>query len=283
MKRHSQSGQVLLITLLVLSIAVTVALALIARTTTDVSISGQVEDSARAFNAAEAGIEQSLRSGLGTDTAQVLSNGSQYQVSVANIGGATGVYQFPQKALRGVVQTLWLTNHNADGTINDSWSVPAGSDTPYAATTIDVCWSKETVAPALEISIWKDTDQVYRRTYDPEATRRADNFFSSVTATTGTNCGSANMYRQHITFTSDFNAGIRTTTTMRLMRIRPIYSDATIAIDTGANHLPQQGKRIESVGTSGAGVTRRIVVYQQYRAPLSLFDNVLYSQTDLAQ
>jgi hypothetical protein len=91
------------------------------------------------------------------------------------------------------------------------------------------------------------------------------------------------MYRQHITFTNDFNAGILTATTMRIMRIRPIYSDATIVIDTGNNHLPQQGKRIESVGTSGAGVTRRILVYQQYRAPLSLFDNVLYSQSDLTQ
>lgn len=277
-----QSGQMLVITLLVLTIAITIALALISRTTTDVSISNQVEDSARAFNAAEAGIEDSLKSGQGAN-AQILANGSQYTSSVATIGGATGVFSFPTKALLGITQTLWLTNHEKNGSLNDSWTTDANSiGAPYTGTTIDVCWSKETVIPAMEISIWKDSI-VYRRTYDPDTTRNTSNNFSNVTASTGTNCGQTNTYRQHLTFTTDFNANILTTTPMLMMRIRPIYSDANIWIDTGTNVLPPQGSQVTSVGTSGANVTRKIVVYQQYRAPLNLFDNVLYSQQDLAQ
>lgn len=53
-------GQVLLITVLVLSIAVTIALSLIGRSVTDVSMSRNLEESARAFSAAEAGIEETL-------------------------------------------------------------------------------------------------------------------------------------------------------------------------------------------------------------------------------
>ncbi len=276
---RQSEGQVLLVTLLVLTIAVTIALALIARTTTDLSISNKVEDSARAFNAAEAGIEDSLRSGQGSTSAQVLSNGSQYTVSVASIGGATGVYTFPQKTLQGTVQTLWLASHNAtDNTLGP----PTG--TAYRGNSIDVCWSQETVEPALEVSVWLSNGTVFRRTYDPDATRRTDNGFITPTATSN-GCGNATMYRQHIVFATDFSNTVdvsAATGNLRMMRIRAIYADTNVAIDTGTNTLPEQGKRVESVGTSGAGVTRRIVVYQQFRAPLNLFDNVLYSQQDLS-
>ena len=68
---RADSGQVLLITLLVLSVAVTIALSLIGRGTMDANMSANLEESARAFNAAEAGIEDALKSGIGTQGAQV--------------------------------------------------------------------------------------------------------------------------------------------------------------------------------------------------------------------
>src|SRR3990172_6897276 len=109
MKQYGgQSGQVVLITLLVLTIATTVALSLISRTTTDTTITAQVEESSRAFNAAEAGIEEALISGGGTRGAQVLAPGVSYAVSVASIGTAVGIYEFPKKTLKGVTETLWL-------------------------------------------------------------------------------------------------------------------------------------------------------------------------------
>ena len=83
--RHQQ-GQILLITLLVLTVATTIALSLIGRATIDLSMSNQLEESTRAFNAAEAGVEQALKSGLGTNGPAVLTNGVTYDVTVNTIG-----------------------------------------------------------------------------------------------------------------------------------------------------------------------------------------------------
>ncbi len=60
------SGQVLLITMLVMAVATTIGLALASRSTQDVNISTQVEESSRAFSAAEAGIEEGTEAGVRT-------------------------------------------------------------------------------------------------------------------------------------------------------------------------------------------------------------------------
>jgi hypothetical protein len=114
-KYRAQSGQVVLITLLVLTIATTVALSLIARTTTDTTITAQVEESSRAFSAAEAGIEEALKTASGTIGAKVLTSGVLYNVTVNSIGGAVGVYEFSKKTLKGDTETLWLVAHDSNG------------------------------------------------------------------------------------------------------------------------------------------------------------------------
>ena len=75
-KKHDQPGQVLLLTLLVLSVATTVVLSLIGRATTDVAISNQIAESQRAFSAAEAGIEEMLKTGSVAPGVHPLSSGA---------------------------------------------------------------------------------------------------------------------------------------------------------------------------------------------------------------
>lgn len=261
-----QEGQVLLISLLVLSIATTVALSLISRSTTDVTISNQISESSRAFSAAEAGIEEALKSGVGTSGAQVLTAGISYSVSKADIGGSAGVYVFPKKISPGATETLWLVNHNADGTL---------IETPtYTAGTIDVCWSSETVTPAMIISVvYKTAGGEYRvakGAYDPNGTRRATNNFSSVTASDGgCGAGTGTTYKQTISLVG-FD-------TLLMLRLQPLYADTNLAVNA-SSALPLQGSKIESTGTSEGGLARKIVVYQQYRSSPSVFDSVIYSQ-----
>ena len=148
MSNQQQNGQIVLISLLVLSIATTIALSLIGRSTTDVAISNQITESTRAFSAAEAGIEEALKSGVGTSGAQVLTAGVSYTVAKADIGGAAG-RMFSEKSQPGVTETLWLVNHNPDGSL---------SETPtYTAAGIDVCWSGESTTPAMSVSIFYKT------------------------------------------------------------------------------------------------------------------------------
>lgn len=281
-KKTRQSGQVVLITLLVLTIATTVALSLISRTTTDTTISAQAEESSRAFSAAEAGIEEALKNGVSiASTALVGSSGVQYQVSVSSIGGnAAGVYELPKKTTKGTTETVWLISHLADGSLDEGNSLNKN----YRAATIDVCWSKEADIPALAVTLlYKESTGVsdpYRTAkiaIDPDPVRSSSDQFDPNYDTPGCD-GSNNEYRKTLTFNTLSPTLDWASDTLIALRLRPLYSDTKLSVDAGAIVLPQQGKSIESIGSTSTGTNRKIVVYQQYRAPATIFDAALYSQ-----
>jgi Tfp pilus assembly protein PilX len=268
-RKSSSSGQVLLITLLVLSVAVTIALSLIGRGTMDANMSANLEESARAFNAAEAGIEDALKSGLGTTTAQALSPGLSYTVKLSQVAGTANVYQLPKKTIRGTTETVWLVSHNSDGSLNES--------SAYTGTTIKVCWSSEATVPAVETTLLYKRGSSYQVAKSPlesDATRAGTNkFTNSGISTPG--CGLSNYYSATIDFTT---LGIVIGDTLLALRLTPRYSDTRLAIDPGVNPLPQQGNQVESTGSTAGGVSRKIIVFQQYKAPSSIFDSSIYSQ-----
>jgi len=270
-----QSGQIVLITLLVLALATTIALSLISRTTTDLAMTNQIEESAIAFSAAEAGIEEALKSGLGTAGAQVLTGGQTYQVNVVDFGGATGVFEYPRKTPLGSVENLWLVNHNSDGSLNETPT--------FTTNSIDLCWSKESAIPAVVATIlYKRNGILYlaKAAFDPDAGRYTTDKFA-YGGLAGTHCGKTNMYLRTLTFSA---FGITPATdTLIALRLRPVYSETKFMIDPKGGTIPLQGKRIESSGSTPVGVTRKIVVFQGYRAPSSLFDAVLYSQGNLVK
>jgi len=270
--RTSQSGQILLISLLVLSVATTIALSLIGRAATDQNISNEIEESARALSAAEAGIEQSLKSSVGSGGTQVLTPSVSYTTNVSAIGSAAGPYTFSQKSTRNSTETLWLVAHNSDGTLNETPT--------YTASTMDICWSSETTTPAVVATVLykKNSDGSYRMAkaaFDPNGARASTNKFTAV-AGAGTNCGQNNFYKTTLNFTS---LGITPTLdTLLMLRLRPVYSGAQLAVDSGGTILPIQGNRIDSTGSVATGVTRKVVVLQQYRSAESIFDAVVFSQ-----
>ena len=275
MNSMRQRGQIALIALLVLTIATTVGLSLIARTTTDVSVTTNIEESSRAFSAAEAGIEETLKSGVASAGTLDPTLGISYSVATASVTGSVGnPLVFPQKTPNENTETVWLVNHNADGAINESPT--------YVQPTIDVCWSSETITPAIVVSVLYKTNggsyQVAKAAYDPNSDRRVVNNFSAPAALTG-GCGpnTNTTYKSTILF-SGFVPSINSATdTLIALRIRPVYSGAQIAI-APAQDLPNQGTRIQSVGTTASGVNRKIIVYQQYRASDSIFDYAVYSE-----
>src|SRR3989344_3666431 len=61
MTQQQSSGQAVLLVLLVAAVALGLGLSIISQSTTDIRISQQEQESARAFNAAEAGIETALK------------------------------------------------------------------------------------------------------------------------------------------------------------------------------------------------------------------------------
>lgn len=277
-RRTSQSGQVLLITLLVLTIATVIGLSLIGRTATDTSLTRQVEESARAFNAAEAGIESALKSG--SSGTQTLAPGLTFSTAVASVGG-TQAYVYPRTVAKGTTATVWLVNHALDGSI---------LETPtYKQTSIYVCWGAATTGePAASVSILykESSDGSYRiakAALDSNATRRATNFFTAPTAAPCPPALSATT-QYYVSYTMPASVD-PTTDTLIALRMRPLYADAklVVASPVASQLIPYQGKRIESLGTTASGLNRKVVVYQDYRAPGSIFDYVLYSQGAASQ
>jgi Tfp pilus assembly protein PilX len=277
-KNVSDSGQVVLMTLMVLVIATTVGLSLMSRTTTDTAITNQVEQSTRAFNAAEAGIEKALLSGLGTSGATGITgaSGVTYTVSVNNVGGSgSGLYQFPKKTQEGATETFWLVNHDdATGQIDET--------NHYTGTSINVCWSSESPQPALVVTFLFKVGIEYRVAkfaYDPLsqgdiARGGLNNQFPQTSSGIGCGSGTGTAYKETINLSS-FSPDVPIA-----LRLRPVYSDAKIVIDTGGNTIPKQGKNILATGTTTSGNNRKISVYEQYRTPATVFDAAIYSQNN---
>ena len=82
-----QRGQTLLIVLLLLAVVLTIALSIASRSITDINVSIKEEEAARAFSAAEAGIEQAL---IGGPVSGTLPNGATFNVTPRSTGGTTG-------------------------------------------------------------------------------------------------------------------------------------------------------------------------------------------------
>jgi hypothetical protein len=284
MDKVRQNGQILLITLLVLSVALTIALSLIGRTTTDSSISTQVEESSRAFNAAEAGIEKALK--LGTAPVSFALPQSQTRVNVSqDVIGQTNTY-ITDEITKGKAATIWLIHHQ-NGQPNFADPSPFSTASPFA-----ICWNSSTGA-AIEVTVYYISGGVYR-----SAKIGFDSINRPPTAVIGdvnkfnlaanSNCSGLGDRRANISFEGAAVVGspqvglnIPAGSTMIFMRIRPVYANAILYIDTtgGAGILPDLGNTFISCGSSLPGITRCISAKQLYPDPPEYFDYVLYADS----
>ncbi len=275
-----KTGQTVLITVLVLTIALTVALSLMRRTITDIKTTGQLEESARAFSVAEAGIEDVLKRGSGS-TATIQSGGetATFTTTYIPIAGSTGVFTYPTSTEKGDVATVWLVNHNDDGTLEE-----AGTNyycKEAAPCTIEICWEQPATPatiPAIEVgTLYKTTAGAYgldRVAIDPDAARLGNNFTRGTAVGTGCS-GKTNVYTTTVT--------LPTTNARPLaLRLRPYYNQTVFSVaPVSGRTLSPQGFEVSSTGKTGSGITRKIVVKKKFDAPASVFDYVLYSNTTI--
>lgn len=265
---YSRQGQIVLIVVLLTVLGLTVGLSLISRTVTDVRISSQVEQSGRAFSAAEAGIESAMRvqSSANTSTGNVQLGDAQAEYSVEQQGGTTDTIEFPVTSV-GQTQSTWMMVHADDGSLDESgYSYPA--DSP-----LDVCWSGD--VPAMVVSIIYKESGEYRMAkaaYDPNVSR-GNNFLPADTG--GLFCGGGYAYKKTIVPSADL--GIGSGAQLILLRLTPVYMSASSAVKPTAI-LPVQGRVITSVGKTSTNVTRKIQVNQGYQILPSLLDFTLFSE-----
>lgn len=269
-KSAHQSGQALLIILLVMAVGLTIVLSIVSRTVTDIRVSREQEESARAFSVAEAGIEESLRAGFAKDV--TLEGITAKVIEIGQGGGSEFVFEEPVD--QGDTQTVWLVEHYSDGNLDPGIS--------YGGSWIEICWGNEATigdtTPALEATIvyeeW-DGFKVFRATFDPNSGRTLINKFGS------TNPGSCSVTVDGQTFTFPFKARIEPLPVCILyaLRLKLLYNTEAQALGIkGDVSLPTQGKCYESTATVvESGITRKVRQCQSYPAPPAIFDYVLFS------
>lgn len=282
---RDDSGQIVLMVVLLTMVGLTVGLSLISRTVTDIRISSQIEQSNRAFSAAEAGVETALQGAAigGPATGNITLPGAvgseqdrvyaQYQVS--NVGGVPNEIlelplTFPYNS-----HTVWLVSHDTDGSLNISTSYPTSK-------TLEICWGSDSSnRPAIELTLVYlegDDYKIAKAAYDPE---NRNNFYSSELSGSPIYCGGKYRFRKIISGSGSVpdGFGINPTATLLFLRIKPVYDSTSIAVKPAENEtLPIQGQLINSVGRTETGVVRKLQVIQGYKTLPVLFDYTLFEE-----
>jgi hypothetical protein len=256
--------------MLILVVVLTIGLAAVTRTITNVREASTSERSSRAFSAAEAGVESILRQDLGALTqgsgqASVsLDLGSgKSQVTVFRNGGfgTEGMSYQPVKAV-AKDDTIQINLANYVGPITLDWTLTNESSENASGASCGTA----TGPAALAITVIKDQSsnyEVQRYNYNPSNSSGCNNNFSVSGAST--------------------SPGFRSTTQLTitantaLMRITPIYNKATLRITPAPSlALPVQAYVIRSEGTNGD--TKRVVEVEKSIGSLpTLFDYVIFN------
>jgi len=273
MKRNN-SGQALLIILLIMAVALTIGLSVVSRSVTDIRISQEQEESARAFSAAEAGLESLLATGgapgivgdftITTDTKPL---------------GDSSTFVFPKEIRADDTQTVWLVDHLDEDTLD--------LDNPKSFTDFEFHWGNENLsgnedtAPALEaVIIYKDLAGEYttrRVAFDPKL-GRSDGFTN---VSDDDHSFSEKRFSFKAKFTDDraFPSG-----SLYALRIKLLYNDEpqVLGIEAFGDPLPLQGNCYASTAASETtGISRKVEQCQFYPSLSGMFDYVLYSGSSL--
>ncbi len=271
--KTSEKGQTLLVVVLIMIIALTVGLSVAARSITNIKFATDSSDSLKAFQGAEAGLEEALGSSSDvTITSQQYNSGVIIdKVTTTEVSGpAQGGNNFYFIENNGLPISqddgtdIWLSTYSTDLAQKylNPWS---GNLTIYWGKSSDAC--NDAALEILVISGTKNAPIFNRYAVDPCSTRAANNKF------TVANTNSGNILGQRFYYA----AALPTISSGLVARIVPFYSSTPIAIaaDNSAT-FPSQGRIITSSATSGSS-TRKIVFFQGYDSIPSEFFYSLFT------
>jgi hypothetical protein len=302
-RKDKQQGQALLIILLVLAVSLVLVLSTASRSVTDIQTTTLEEESLRAFNAAEAGVEEALiNTTVGTFEDDFDDGTSEYITDVDYYDPIDGDFEHPIKISSGEVITFWFVDHDDDGNLT------CGAGECFNGNNIEFCWGEADPEndygsgesrPALQVTLYYDTDgnwgslssgdyssvEAKRWTFDPDLVRRSENGFTAAnegcgSGGHGSGGGGSDSY--------GYSTDELSVTSVRpiLARIKALYNTerpTAVRLEThGSPHLPPQGLLIDSTGGAGDS-SRRIQVWQTYPDLPFIFDAAIYTQGGLTK
>jgi len=256
MKKNSfcQSGQVALIIILLMAVVGTVALSVVSRSVTDVSLSKQEENKIRAFSAAEAGIENLLNQGLANipaaDREKDVTGNINYHYKIDEVGNSS-TYELDGQLLSGETTQVQL----AGGT--------------SAPSSLRICWTGDA---SLEISVFSFPGGNYQVTRT--AVKAITGGASGIDFTPGDSVGSPCGSKTYLSETS-----VSLTQDAQFVRIKALYNNTDLAIQADVN-LPVQAYKVK-VDAVQEENTAALEVTQTIPAAPGIFDYTLWSGSSL--
>ncbi len=251
----SSAGQAGLVVLLLTVVLLTIGIAVASRATTDVAISRQEEESNRALNGAEAGVEAALAQDLNFA-------GNTYSGTVA-VDSTLSVNYTIDKVTALETRLFQGVSAQADVT-----GVAAGQG-------ITVRWARETnctqnPASLLVTIFHRSGSTIKTRTHAYRPCATPNNGFTQINTDP-----SGEYFRQ---------ATINLQSGDLFVRIKPIYADTSIQVQGSGWSLPVQYYRVKSVADSNLGnEVRAVQVNRTKSVAPSIFDYVLYSGSTITK
>lgn len=273
---RNQSGQILLIVVLSIVVALTVGLSIVSRTISNLQISKQSEESQRAFQAAEAGLERASQLLYSAETESIpnttLGNNAAFSVTVEPEKGNEIILNGHDLVQRSIGLDVLMSNYS------DNYSDPfTGRVRLHWGQTDQSCNDVNGNVPAaLEVLlVYGDQSDpgFMREVYDPCGTVRTLN--STPAEAGGTIEGVE--FRYSAVFPRLVDPQM---TDAMFFKVIPIYNSTRIGMtrEVGTQDLAAQGSMVTSVGSSGETV-RKITYFQSFpQIPNELFPYTIVSQ-----
>lgn len=290
----NSSGQIILILILVMTVALAIGLSIVQKSLVDVSTASKVEQSSRAFSAAEAGIEKALKDDRNLQNFVDSSSSIKEITDSGLIPCVPGTYPCAQGA--GTRQLALETQPLAKEDIIHIWLAdPFSSANPpssfYTQNTLDVYWgnsNNDKAALELTLIYYDGTSFKSRKWYLDwsSANRNPPNGFDTVSCSGGSLAG----YQCYKRLGDGIGVGNSSLLPgLMILRARMLYNTtsqpfAVQAIGTCGQScsLPPQARIIYSTGAAGEAL-RRVKLFQQYKVTPSFFDYAIFSAGEISK
>lgn len=288
--RLEEKGQLIIMLVLVMTIGLAIGLSIIQKSLTDVSTATKVEQSSRAYSAAEAGIEKALKGDNSNINSSYTGNDSSASITDTGLqpspqSGSVrqSPIEFPALGKEDLAQ-VWLASYFLSNNPPPVY---------YKGTSIDVFWGTphnpaltiqvEHAALELTLVYWDGSKYVSEKKpldNSSEATRIDKNRFTS-----GVCSDPSDIYHCKYTYNLPSGPGVIPI----LLRARLLYNTtsqpfAVQAVGTCGRDcsLPPQSRSVISTGTSG-DTQRKVRFFQMNKVVPHYFDYAIFSAGDISK
>lgn len=289
----NQKGQIILILILVMTVALAIGVSAVQRSLTDISTASKVEQSSRAFSAAEAGIESMLSGGTAT-TIDFAATGAKVNVAEGALepclpgssgcsqrsGDKQAALEYPALAEEEVAQ-VWLANFNSSANPPEEY---------YKYHEMDVYWGTKNAfdKTALELTLvyYQNGQYQPRKWYldNSSAGRSSANNFTQVNCTTSLPSPFEKYQCKYTIGGGDDEERLPSASaTLILLRARLLYNNSlsqlfAVQATNPCNQcrIPPQARKYTAVGTAGT-TQRKVEVFRQEKVVPFYFDYAIFS------